>query len=104
PQTAAAMVLFGRILDGRQAADAGLAWSWVPDRDLLATAREMAAAAAGAPRELVERIRATMLDVRALDDHRAAVERELEPQVWSINQPAFQEKLAALQRRISSRG
>ena len=37
-----------------------------------------------------------------IDDHGAAVERELDPQVWSINQPAFQEKLAALQRRISS--
>jgi len=33
----------------------------------------------------------------------AAVERELDAQVWSINQPAFQEKLAALRRRISTR-
>ncbi|HEX6570353.1 MAG TPA: enoyl-CoA hydratase [Acidimicrobiales bacterium] len=103
PQTAAAMVLFGRVLDGRRAADAGLAWGCVPDGDLLATAREMAGAAADAPRELVERVRRTMLDVQALDDHGDAVERELGPQVWSINQPAFQDKLAALQRRISSR-
>lgn len=103
PQAAAAMVLFGEVLDGRQAAGAGLAWSCVPDRDLLATARQMAAAAAAAPRDLVERVRRTMLDVRAVDDHRDAVERELEPQLWSINQPAFQEKLAALRRRISSR-
>lgn len=103
PQAAAAMVLFGRILDGRQAADAGLAWSCVPDDQLLGTAREMAAVAAAAPRELVERVRQTMLDVRVLDDHGDAVERELDPQVWSINQPAFQEKLAALQRRISSK-
>ena len=44
-----------------------------------------------------------MADVRTIDDHDAAVERELEPQVWSINQPAFQEKLAAMRRRISSR-
>jgi enoyl-CoA hydratase len=103
PQAAAAMVLFGRILDGRQAEQAGLAWSCTPDADLLATAREMASAAAAAPRELVTRVRQTMLDVQALDDHDEAVERELDPQVWSINQPAFQEKLAALQRRISSR-
>ena len=104
PQTAAAMVLFGQILDGRQAADAGLAWSCVPDDELIATARQLAAAAAAAPRDLVARIRATMVDVRALDDHGDAVERELDPQVWSINQPVFQEKLAALQQRISSRG
>lgn len=103
PQAAAAMVLFGRILDGPAAADAGLAWACVPDGELLATCRAMAAVAASAPRELVARIRTTMHDVRAIDDHEAAVERELDPQVWSINQPAFQEKLAAMQRRISSR-
>jgi enoyl-CoA hydratase len=104
PQSAAAMVLFGRILDGPAAAEAGLAWTCVPDDELLATCREMAAVAAAAPRELVSRIRATMRDVQAIDDHDAAVERELDPQVWSINQPAFQEKLAAMRRRISSRG
>ena len=104
PQAAAAMVLFGQILDGRQAADAGLAWSCVPDDELLSTARGLAAASATAPRELVGRIKATMTDVRAIDDHTEAVERELDPQVWSINQPAFQEKLAALQQRISSKG
>lgn len=104
PQAAAAMVLFGRVLDGPAAAEAGLAWTCVPDDELLATCREMAAVAAAAPGELVSRIRATMRDVQAIDDHDAAVERELDPQVWSINQPAFQEKLAAMQRRISSRG
>jgi enoyl-CoA hydratase len=104
PQAAAAMVLFGRVLDGPAAAEAGLAWTCVPDDELLATCREMAAVAAAAPRELVSRIRATMRDVQAIGDHDAAVERELDPQVWSINQPAFQEKLAAMRRRISSRG
>jgi enoyl-CoA hydratase len=103
PQAAAAMVLFGRILDGRQAEQAGLAWSCVPDADLLATAREMAAAAAGAPRELVGRMKTTLADMWSVETHPAAVERELDPQVWSINQPAFQEKLAALRSRITSR-
>jgi enoyl-CoA hydratase len=104
PQAAAAMVLFGAVLGGQAAADAGLAWACVPDDELLATARSLAAVAAAAPRDLVEKIRRTMIDVRAIDEHGDAVERELEPQVWSINQPAFQEKLAALQSRISSRG
>ena len=104
PQAAAAMVLFGRVLDGPAAADVGLAWSCVEDDELLAACREMAGVAAAAPRELVELIRSTMLDVRTIDDHAAAVERELGPQVHTINQPAFQEKLAAMQRRISSRG
>ena len=104
PQAAAAMVLFGRVLDGREAAGAGLAWSCVADGELLTTAREMAAVAAASSRDLVGRIKQTMTDVRSLATHAEAVERELDPQVWSINQPAFQEKLAALQRRISSTG
>jgi enoyl-CoA hydratase len=102
-QAAAAMLLFGRVLDGRQAERVGLAWSCPPDDELLPQAREMAATAARAPRELVERVKQTMRDVAQLSDHPAAVERELDPQVWSINQPAFREKLAALRQRISTR-
>lgn len=102
-QATAAMALFGRVLDGPAAADAGLAWACVPDDELLATCRDMAAAAAAAPRELVARLRATLADMPSVGDHAAAVERELEPQVWSIGRPAFQERLAAMQQRISSR-
>ncbi|HET6950623.1 MAG TPA: enoyl-CoA hydratase [Acidimicrobiales bacterium] len=104
PQTAAAMVLFGQVVDGEAAARLGLAWSCVPDGELVETARSMAAVAAAAPRDLVERIVHTMSDAWSIGDHEAAVERELEPQVWSINQPAFQERLAALQARIAARG
>ena len=49
-QAAAALVLFGRVLDGRQAERARLAWSCVPDDELLPLAMEMASAAARAPR------------------------------------------------------
>jgi enoyl-CoA hydratase len=103
-QAAAAMVLFGRSLDGRQAERIGLAWSCVPDDDLLPLAVEMAGVAARAPRDLVVRLKQTLQDIAVLTDHDAAVERELEPQVWSINQPAFRDKLAALQQRISGSG
>jgi enoyl-CoA hydratase len=101
-QAAAALVLFGRVLDGRGAERARLAWSCVPDDELLPLAMEMASAAARAPRDLVARIKQTMRDVTQLTDAAAAVERELDPQVWSINQPAFQERLAALRQRIST--
>jgi enoyl-CoA hydratase len=104
PQVAAAMVLFGRVLDGEAAERAGLAWSCVDDADLLVHAHGLASVATAAPRDLVERVKATMVAVRGLDDHEAAVDCELEPQVWSINQPAFAERLAALQRKITSRG
>jgi len=103
PQAAAAMVLFGRILGGREAHRAGLVWSCVPDDELLPFAREMAGAAAAAPRDLVVRVKQTLADVADITTHESAVDRELDDQVWSIDQPAFQEKLAALQRTISSK-
>ena len=36
-------------------------------------------------------------------DHATAVERELEPQVWSTRQPWFAERIAALQAKISKK-
>ena len=38
-----------------------------------------------------------------IDDHPAAVERELDPQLWSTQQPWFAERIAALQAKISSK-
>ena len=101
PQTAAAMVLFGEVLDGAGAERIGLVWRCVDDADLLDAAVTMAARAAAGPPELVGRIKATLADMAGVGDHDAAVERELEPQVWSINQPEFAERLAALQSRIT---
>ncbi|MGD9765615.1 MAG: enoyl-CoA hydratase [Candidatus Binatia bacterium] len=100
PQTAFATVLFGEILDGREAQRAGLVWRCVPDAELLAAARALAARPAAAPRELVRKIKETIADVAALGDQDSAVDRELDPQVWSLNQPEFRERLAALQRKI----
>lgn len=101
PQAAAAMVLFGEILDGAEAERCGLAWRCVPDDDLLDTAVALAARAAAAPRELARRAKATLADMATVADHPSAVERELGDQVWSIGQPEFAERLAAIQQRIS---
>jgi enoyl-CoA hydratase len=101
PQATAAMVLFGEILDGAEAERHGLAWRCVPDDELLALALELGARAAAAPRELVTRVKATMADTATLTDHDQAVQRELGDQVWSVTQPAFVERLAALQKKIS---
>jgi len=103
PQALAAMVLFGEVLDGAEAERVGLVWRCLPDDELLATARAMAARAASAPRELVARTKATIADVASVADHADAVERELAPQVWSLAQPAFRERMAALRARIASR-
>ena len=49
------------------------------------------------------KMKATIADMADIDDHDAAVDRELVPQVWSLEQPAFRERIAALQAKISSR-
>ncbi|MEY2448159.1 MAG: hypothetical protein QOH79_1635 [Acidimicrobiaceae bacterium] len=100
PQAVFATVVFGEVLNGEEAERVGLVWKCVDDDQLLDTARAMAARAASAPRELVIRTKESMRDMAMIDDHEAAVDRELEPQLWSVAQPAFRERLAAMQAKI----
>lgn len=101
PQAAAALVLFGEVLDGEAAAACGLAWRCTPDADLLDAARALAARAASAPRALTERVKATLRAIPAVAAHDEAVELELTAQRWSIEQPFFGERLAALRARVT---
>jgi len=103
PAAARAMVLFGEVLTGPEAETAGLVWRCVDDAELVADARALAARAAAAPHELVRRTKATLDDMASVDTHEAAVDRELETQLWSMDQPEFAERLAALQARITGR-
>jgi enoyl-CoA hydratase len=103
PQGAAALVLFGDILDGDAAERAGLVWRTVDDADLLATAQSLAARAASAPAELVERAKSTLRAMPDVATHGEAVDLELIAQVWSISQPAFADRLARLRKNISGR-
>lgn len=103
PETAMATVLFGEVLDGDAAERAGLVWRSVDDDALLDTARELAGRAAAGPPELVRRLKSNLHAMAAVPTHDEAVERELVDQLWSIDQPEFAERLAALQRRISGR-
>ncbi len=103
PQSTAAAVLFGEVLDGAEAERCGLVWRCVDDDALLATAHELAGRAAAAPRDLVVRTKATIGAMAGVATHAEAVDAELEPQLWSLAQPAFAERLAALQARIRSR-
>ena len=102
PQTAAAMVVFGQVLDAAASVQRGLAWEQVDDDALLERSIEVAARAADAPPELARRVKATLSDVAAIDGHAEAVERELVDQLWSMEQPEFEAKLAALAARITS--
>lgn len=103
PQVTNAIVVFGEVLDGAEAERAGLVWRCVEDDRLIEEARALAARAAAGPPELVRRMRQTIGDMAAIATHEGAVERELEPQVWSLNRPEFAERLAALQKKISGR-
>ena len=103
PQAAAACILFGEVLDGQEAERVGLAWRCVDDDALLDEARRMAGRAASGPPEVVASIKATLRDMANVATHDEAVARELDPQVVSLNQPAFAERLAALQARISKK-
>ena len=101
PQAAMSMVVFGHRLDGAEAERIGLVWRCVDDDELLDAAVAMAARAADGPPELTRRIKATVRDVADIAAHADAVERELGDQLWSMDQPAFAERLAQLQARIS---
>ena len=103
PQNAAAMVLFGQILDGRAAERAGLVWRCYEDEALLDEAVSLAARAASGPKPLVAEVKRTLADMAGIDTHPAAVDRELDTQVWSTRQPFFAERLAAFQEKISKR-
>jgi enoyl-CoA hydratase len=64
----------------------------------------MAGRAAAAPAALAARIKQTLRTMEEVPAHEAAVEVELDAQLWSMEQPEFAERLAALQSRISGKG
>lgn len=102
-QATMAAGVFGDVLDGREAERVGMVWRCLPDDELLPAAQAMAAKAAAAPRELAMRVKATIGDMATIDDHEAAVDRELVDQLWSMDQPEFAERLKQIQSRISSK-
>ena len=98
-----AAVVFGEVMDGEEAARVGLAHRCVDDDQLMIAAQTMAARAASAPRDLAIETKKTIQAMADIDDHPAAVQRELDPQLWSTQQPWFAERLAALQAKISAK-
>lgn len=102
-QTAMAMVLFGETLDGSAAERVGLAWRCIDDDQLLEHALAMGRRVAAYPRELVRRTKATIMELHNVGSSTAAVEHELDPQAWSMTQPAFVELITRMQQQISSK-
>jgi enoyl-CoA hydratase len=103
PQSTAATVLFGEVLDGAEAERLGLVLRCVDDEALLPAAHAMAARAAAAPRDLAIAVKQTIADMAQVETQKAAVARELDPQLWSTRQPWFAERIAAMRAKISSK-
>lgn len=102
-QATKAMVLFGEVLDGRRAAEVGLAWKCVTDDELLDAAEALAAKAANAPRELLMRTKDTIHQTLPISDSDAAIDNELDTQVWSMGEPAFVDMVTSLKSRIAKK-
>lgn len=102
-QSAMAAVVFSQVLDGKESERVGLSYKCVPDDELLEAAHEFARGAATAPRELAILTKQTLKDMADIDEHPDAVARELDPQLWTVQQPWFEERIAALQKKISSK-
>jgi enoyl-CoA hydratase len=100
PQGAAALTLFGEVLDGEHAARRGLVWRCVEADDLPSEAGRLAQKAASRDPELVSRTKRTMAAVAAVESPAAAIDLELAPQRWSMERPAFQASLGELRERL----
>ena len=103
PQATAATVLFGEVLDGAEAERVGLVWRCVDDDVLIETALEMAGRAAAVPTSLARRAKATLSAMAGVATHDEAVDVELDAQLWSMAQPEFAERLAAMRKQIGAR-
>ena len=103
PQVVAAAVLFGEVLDGAEAERVGLALRCVDDDARLKAPLRRWRHGRRAHRELAIETKRTIVAMAAIATHEEAVDREIEPQVWSTRQPWFEERIAALQAKISKK-
>ena len=102
-QTTMAMVLFGEVIQAEQAKELGIAWKVVDDASLVDEAVSLAAVAAGQGKELNARTKASILTLDTISESEAAVDHELWPQLWSMEQGDFRALVSRLQENISSK-
>lgn len=106
PQRAAALTLFGEVLDAAAALEAGLVLRVVEGghEELLEAAFALSRPAVQAPREALIATKSSLRTTRGLAEHADAVDVEIEPQLASLVGPAFAERLEVLRARIHGRG
>jgi enoyl-CoA hydratase len=98
-QAAAAMTLFGEVVDAAEAERIGLVHRAVDD--VRAAAVQMGARAAANPRDLTITTKRTMRLASTLSSHADAVEIEVRAQAQSVRSEEFRTRLAELQARIA---
>jgi enoyl-CoA hydratase/carnithine racemase len=102
-QAAAALVLMGDTLTGREAAEKGLAWRCVADDALLDECHRLAARVAQRSGELVRRTKSTLNASTRITTLRDASDLEQTAQLWSMSRPAFKEGVEALKQRLAQK-
>ena len=100
PAGAAAITLFGEVVDAAEAERIGLVHRAVDD--VRAAAVEMAARAAAQPRDLTITTKRTMRLTSTLASQADALEIEVRAQAESVRSEEFRTRLAELQKRITS--
>ena len=103
-QGAAALMLFGEVLDGTEAARRGLVWRCVAVGELEAEAHRLARRAAAHDPDLAATAKRTLVAAGDVDDAGAAIDLEAGPQRWSMDRPVFAESLRALRERLGRPG
>ena len=101
PQGAAAMTLFGEVLDAVEAERLGLVLRRVDD--VRGAALEMARRATANPRDLAVTTKGTLRLTAGVVEHAAAVEIEVRAQAQSVRSEAFQARLAELRASLGRR-
>jgi enoyl-CoA hydratase len=99
-QGAAALVLLGEVLNGRDAVEYGLAWKCTGSEELIPLALKMAKRSVARPAALVQRTKQTLRSAMEVQTEQDAVLMEAEAQSWSRQQPGFTERIMALQARL----
>jgi enoyl-CoA hydratase len=102
-QAAAALSLCGESLDGAEAERKGLVWRCVPSDALLDTALGLARRVVSRPRAVIERAKVTLDASLTVSRSEDAIALELDAQAWSMGQPEFHQRVAALKERLARR-
>jgi enoyl-CoA hydratase len=103
PAAASAMILFGQVLNSRDAERLGLVFGVFEDDALMGEALRIASFTSQVPRDLLMKTKDSMHYVRGVNDHSDAVDLEVAAQVWSIRQSFFRDRVAAASPQISKR-